>query len=80
MKLWECVYKVIDRSGKPIFYCKDWLWSTSNPSGKKSVGHYWRHSFEYSIVEYSVKDVSDDIDLDCSRARIGDTLESVLNR
>ena len=61
MLLWECTYKVVRSNDS--FYVKDWIYSTSKPSDK-TIGHYWRHLFNYQILEGVSYIAPSDIDID----------------
>lgn len=61
MILWECTYKV-NRSNDS-FYVKDWIFSTSKP-GANTIGHYWRHLFNYVITDQDSYLAPDHINID----------------
>jgi len=67
MLLWECTYKVNMHGSMKLV--KDWVWSTSQPVGN-TIGHYWRHLFNYPISEERSYLAAPGVD--CARAIIRD--------
>jgi hypothetical protein len=68
MILWECTYRIFD--GYKYYYVKDWVYSTSKPSNN-TIGHYWKHLFNYPVDCQNV--CIADQGIDCNQYKLSET-------